>query len=721
MRSSDLRWLPALLAGWAAGTSCAGQKLDQAAVVDDVEIRGTQALSASDIKKRILTTETSWWPFAKKSYFDPVEWQSDLERIERLYQSRGYYGAQVVKSDVQLRPPTGRKTNPEVDLVVEVQERDPVRVTELRLEGLETLPEPQRLTLLEDLPVREADIFRESAWEQTKAQVTRGLRDLGYARAEVAGQATVDVATHEARLHVRTAPGRQYRFGDVFVQTGGARRAAREGRAPPPIGVDPAWVREQAELALEGAPFYSDEALEEVQRRVFAMGIFSTVRVDTGDETPEGLLPVVVNVRAAPAHTLRLGTGVGFDQVRQEARLLAEWTDRNWLGGLRRLQARVTAGWAFLPSTLAVVRNQIELGPRHGPIYRATLDFDQPRLFGRPSLGLNALVESDRTLEQTYDAIGGRLMTGVEWAPHSTFTVFPAYNLQGYRLDGPRAITPQSAPLTLGCVEDPCFVLLSYLEQSLTWDTRDDPLQPRKGRYLALSLQEGGGPLGGGFDYLRILPEARGYLSLGEDDRFTLAARARVGALLTASGRPEDSAVVTRFFSGGSNWMRGFGIRRLSPMILIPAPSAADPEGKLALPIGGNGLIEGNFEVRARFSDNLAGAAFADYGTVTKQRVPLAEVRRMMWAVGFGIRYLTPVGPLRADFGFRLPFGRPPPLFDEAGQEITYARPMGGGYQYGPETGANVNRSCFGIGSNADQLWVRDGLCSIHVSIGEAF
>ena len=46
---------------------------------------------------------------------------------------------------------------------------------------------------------------------------------------------------------------------------------------------------------------------------------------------------------------------------------------------------------------------------------------------------------------------------------------------------------------------------------------------------------------------------------------------------------------------------------------------------------------------------------------------------------------------------------------------------MGGGYQYGPETGANVNQSCFGIGGNADKLWVRDGLCSFHISIGEAF
>ncbi len=224
------------------------------------------------------------------------------------------------------------------------------------------------------------------------------------------------------------------------------------------------------------------------------------------------------------------------------------------------------------------MRNDIDEGPRHGFIYKAGADFEQPRLLGRPSLRGKSLLESERTLEETYDAIGGRAMAGVAWEPHSTLTLFPAYNLQAYYLEGPSTATAQTAPLALGCTEDPCFTLLSYLEQIITWDTRDDRLEPRKGRYLSLSLQEGGGPLGGDFSYLRILPEARGYLTLGNDDQFTLAARARVGTLLTRSGDPEDSAVTTRFYSGGSNAMRGFSIRRLSPLLLIPTPGSNDPD-----------------------------------------------------------------------------------------------------------------------------------------------
>jgi len=106
---------------------------------------------------------------------------------------------------------------------------------------------------------------------------------------------------------------------------------------------------------------------------------------------------------------------------------------------------------------------------------------------------------------------------------------------------------------------------------------------------------------------------------------------------------------------------------------------------------------------------------------VTRQRLPFEDPRRVLWAVGVGVRYLSVVGPIRIDFGFRLPFGRPPPLFHLDGREITYQRLPEGGVVPGTETGANMDRSCFGIIGSRGDTWVRDGLCAIHISIGEAF
>ena len=707
--------------GFLVPLGCASKQQPTGPVVHDVAIKGTNGVSESQIKKKILTTETGWWPFAAKHYYDPVEWQTDLRRIERMYESRGYYQAQVINAEVKTLPDN------KVDLVVEVDEKQPVRVAEINITGLEGLTEEERKGVLDELPLVKDAVFQEGGWAGTKGLVLGRLRNLGHARAALAAEAMVDVQTQQAKLTLRANPGPRYYFSDIQV------RVMPQGSA-----IDPQWILEQVRLAVGYDRLYSDELLDEAQKRVFAMGVFSTVRV-TGGQPDEsaGRIPVVVEVREGPVHTLRLGGGAGFDQVRQEGRLIGEWTDRNFLGGLRRLSLRSLAGWAFLPSTIAVLRNQIAEGPINGPIYRVSADFEQPRFLGRPSLRLKTLLESERTIEQTYNAIGGRGMAGVSWEPHSTLTVFPSYNIQGYWLNGPKRASVAAAPLALGCDSDPCFVLLSYLEEVVTWDTRDSPLEPRRGHYLSLSLQEGGGPLGGDFDYLRVLPEARGYFTAGEDDIVTLAGRIRAGTLLTRSGRPEDSAVTTRLYSGGSMWMRGFAMRRLSPMLLVPTPGAESEEDKIALPIGGNGLIEGSLEARGRVSESLIIAAFTDFGVVTRRRLPIGDIPNLQWAGGIGLRYLTPVGPLRIDLAFRLPFGKPPPLFDLNGREILYAKARGpemngergplagdmpglGGTIAGSENGDNINDSCFGLGGSKD-VWVRDGLCAFHISIGEAF
>src|SRR6185503_14919934 len=204
-------------------------------------------------------------------------------------------------------------------------------------------------------------------------------------------------------------------------------------------------------------------------------------------------------------------------------------------------------------------------------------------------------------------------------------------------LNGPPIASAASAPLTLGCdtASDHCFVWLSYLDQTVTWDRRDHPLEPRNGAYASLSLQEGGGPLGGRFTYLRVLPEARGYLSFGDDDELTLSARLRAGDLWTRSGDPGDSAVVTRFYGGGGVSMRGFNDRRLSPLLLAPAPGA-NPGVTLTLPIGGNGMIDGSFEARYSLTPSLRLAAFVDVGQVTRGRLGPDDVVHALWAVGIG-------------------------------------------------------------------------------------
>ncbi len=683
------RW--GLCVGLAAFMGCAHDKdKTEQPLIQHLYLEGTKQVSKGTIKDGIATTATGWWPFAQKHHFDAVTWQTDLRRIERIYEAQGFFQAEVVRHEV-------KPVRTGVDVKAVIDEGKPSRIDSLEVQGLDGLPARERRRLLKIMGLEVGDVFIEQRWKNAHEQLRQHLRDLGYAQVDVRGRALVDVEEHKVSLLVVARPGPVFRFGDVEVR---AEAGAR---------INPLWVKEQVRLAIHPDERFSDQALVEAQRRVFAMGVFSMAKVSAGSPDADArVVPVVVEVGEAPFRTLRAGGGLHVDQIRNEARLRLEWTNLNFLGGMRKLGARAEAGWAFIPNVFAVARSDTAGGARNGPVARLGLQFEQPRLFQRPSLRGKSNLDVERTLEQTYDAVGARMGFGPAWQIWSTLSVYATYNVQAYYVEGAVIASANAAPLTLGCNTraSDCFILLSYLEQGIVWDHRDFPLEARNGFFISLSLQEGGGPLGGDFSYVRLLPDVRGYVSAA--NRVTFAGRLRLGELYHWSA---ESAVVTRFFAGGGVSMRGFSERRLSPLLIAPAPaSTVSAPGTLTLPIGGNGLLEANFEMRFRLSTNLIFAVFLDLGQVTRRRFGVGDLSSVLGAAGFGFRYRTPIGPIRLDLARRLPFGTPPPLFtiNSANGEVVrvpYA----------------VNDSCFGIGGSGRATPVTDGLCAFHIAIGEDF
>ena len=682
-----------LLMSVASLFGCASQQKKDTPVVKDVHISGNEEISSGDIEDKILTRETGWWPFARKHHFDGIAWEADLKRIERLYVAEGFYQGKVVKHEVRREGEDG------VAVEVEVSEGQPTHVGKVDIQGLAALSADERAAALKRLPLAGGAVFREEDWEATKRQLTDRLRNRGYLKVTVEGRALVDVKTRLADLTLIVDTGRRYFFGDIQVDT------AEGARIPAYV------VWDQARLAIdEGKPF-NDGALEEAQRRVFALGVFATIRVSPGepDETT-ARVPIRVVVREGPFRTLRLGGGARADQIRNEVRLVGDWTHRDFLGGMRKLSIHAEAGWAFIPDIYTVALDDVNEPSRAGPIARLRFEFEQPRFFGKPSLQWRNTLEIDRTLEQTYNLFGTRASTGVVWQLRSRVAIFVPYRIELDYLDGAPVNTAVTAPLTLGCetTNDHCFVWLSYLDPLITWDRRDHAFDPRHGFYLSLSLQGGGGPLGGDFDYVRALPDARVYTSFGEENALTLAARLRTGELWPWSGNPDDSAVVTRFYAGGSNSMRGFSDRRLSPLLLVPPPPGA-PNVQLTVPIGGNGLIDGSLEARYSVTKSLRIAGFVDFGQVTYGRFTPGDVPNVMWAVGLGVRLITPVGPIRVDLARRLPFGDLP---------VLYAVDAAGAIAPLPYV---ANNSCFGLWGSHAPTPVDDSMCVLHFGIGEAF
>src|SRR4051812_4365132 len=295
------RSAPILVMSVASLWGCASQQKKDTPVVKDVHISGNDQISSGDIEKKILTTETGWWPFARKQYFDPVSWQADLRRIERLYVANGFYQAEVVKDEVRHDSPDS------VALEVEVREGEPTHVGKRDIEGMEALPAAERDAVLKKLPLAPGAVFREEDWAATKRLLADRLRNRGYAKAAAQGRALVDVKTQLADLTLTVVPGRRYFFGAIEVDT------VPDARVPAHV------VWEQVRLAIdEGAPF-SDSLLEEAQRRVFGLGVFATIKVVAGEaDDASGRIPVRVVVREGSFRTLRLGVGARVDAIRNE-------------------------------------------------------------------------------------------------------------------------------------------------------------------------------------------------------------------------------------------------------------------------------------------------------------------------------------------------------------------------------------------------------------------
>ncbi|MGD0838162.1 MAG: POTRA domain-containing protein, partial [Polyangia bacterium] len=193
----------------ATGSGCAHPGEHGQPVVRKLSFTGTRQVSAGSLSAGIATTATGWWwPFATEHYYDPFTWQTDLRRIERIYQSRGFFAARVVSDTV-------KPVKDGVALSVVVQEGLPTLVSSFTVQGLDTLDQQQRAGILRGIAF--SGPFVEAKWQAAKATLGERLRNLGYARAAVEGRALLDPGTRRADLLLVVQLGTRYRFGAIQI------------------------------------------------------------------------------------------------------------------------------------------------------------------------------------------------------------------------------------------------------------------------------------------------------------------------------------------------------------------------------------------------------------------------------------------------------------------------------------------------------------------------
>lgn len=693
------------------------------------DIEGEKQLAEGDIKDKIVTTQRPWYSYVAPfiwppEFFDPLTWQADLRRITRFYEARGYYQARILDDAVT---PDGEKF---VKLLVRLREGDPARIRSLAIVGLEALPEKMQAEVKDGLPLTLDSIFLEDDWANAKALLALRLRELGFAEVAVKGEATVDVDESKVDLALNITPGPRYKIGKLFVAT--------DANAQVPAKL----IADVASPDVPQGEYFSESALQKAQARVFQMGVFAGVKVNRGlPDRANATVPVVIDTREAPFRSFRLGGGLGGDLIRQEVRVVAEYTNRN-LGLSRllfknslldRLTLKGKLGLAFVPNVVDVIRGSPLA--KWGPVWRLLAEYEIPRLFELRTLALQTSVEVNRTLDNAFDYDAFEPKLGVVWRPTADVTIFPSLNANIYLLRTPFSLQDTGSNAALGCPTQPNLCVVGYLNLNAEWDHRDNRQEPKEGWYLAIDAAGGLSKANEVRPFLRFTPEARGYVSFGLRKQLTIAARVKLGALFAPEN---DTPIVMRYFSGGSG-MRGFQNRRLSPLRAVPTYNTVkveDPrcageancpmiselnwaKGK-TLPVGGSGLLEASVEVRWAITEDWVVALFNDWGAVTVENLFAQKdfFATLYTAVGLGVRYRTPLGPIRVDLAFRLPMVGKSQVVDPGGTRAYQSAP---GCFFGLGSGLPISDPYTYGSTPAPGAGMPDNLCSAHLSIGEAF
>jgi translocation and assembly module TamA len=343
--------------------------------------------------------------------------------------------------------------------------------------------------------------------------------------------------------------------------------------------------------------------LSEARDSLRETGLFTSVQIDLADAPDaQGQLPVTIDLIERKHRSIGLGVRYRTDEGPGGS---VSWEHRNMFG--RGEQVTVEADGSFIGAFLIA-------------------SFRKPD-FGRRNQSLLADVRLAYDDTDAFKSRSARARVGLERQLAEGMTVALGLSFLGQEVED--KATDQGTQ---------SFGLLS-LPARFEWDRSDDPLDPSEGGRLRLENEPFVDVIGNGLVFNKSRVDYTHYLEVVEEPQVVLAGRTALGAMVGESR--SDIPANLRFYAGGGGSVRGFGYQL--------AGKLNDNDD----PIGGRSLLELSGEVRVRITETIGAVAFVDAGTVYSSSVPdFSETLRI--GAGPGLRYFSPIGPLRLDVGFPL-------------------------------------------------------------------
>jgi translocation and assembly module TamA len=451
------------------------------------------------------------------------------------------------------------------------------------------------------------------------AHLLSALQEQGYAFARVDPPVAYEAADAPVLdLSFQVVAGRKVNIGDIHIE--GLKR------------LHESLVRRR--LLLRTGDSYKPSAIETARRDLLALNVFAQVSVQIGSKVDEsGGVPITFKIVERLRHAISLNAAYSSDLGGSAG---ATWTDRNVFGNAEQL---------------SFAAKVINLGGSDttGTGYDTSIKYLIPEFLHRDQSLQFALTAIKQQL-QAYDQTAKTASVTLSRKLSGVWSVSAGLSTTDEQITQITSVTTTTNDQIVGVPQTFDYTLVA-LPLALNYDSTnlptplEDPVHGFRGSLSVTPTLAIGHPnatflitqvkIAAYFDLDNLLPIAPG--------RSVLAGRALAGVAQGAGelSLPPDQ----RFYAGGTSTIRGFGYQLVGPMF-----------PKTDIPIGGTAVTAGGLEFRQRFYTNWGAVAFVDAGQVSASLKPLPDDIRV--GAGAGMRYYTPIGPIRFDIA--VPVSRRP-------------------------------------------------------------
>lgn len=630
--------------------------------VRSITFTGNRYLEAADITKRLLLKERA--TFARNLLNDTVI------ALQKYYREEGYYFAHI-------NPEVTEVADNQVDIVLRITEGSKIHINRIRFTGNKGLTDAE---LRKEVQLKEytipvlsgpSSLYKPETLRIDLQLLENVYQNNGYINVQV-GEPVVEInrqaggiiitvpitregdqfkvgkvtltgdnvfTEEELRKRVRLTPGEIYsreavRRDILGLTDAYADRGYAFADVTPTVSVDQATrlvnlsfttrpgpkvyigridivgnerTRDQVirrELRLDEGEIYSATKLQRSKQRLTNLQYFEEVKIDTRRRGDEDLMDLQVEV--AERSTGQFTAGVGFSSVES-----------------------VVFSGSVSQSNLFGRGQTVSLSARLGSLSQDfTLEFQEPYLFGQQiNAGVSVFRRRSDFRTFTSQRTGGSVTLGRALGEYARVSV--TYNYEELKIGD---LDPGASDLLR---QEEGLSYTSSLTPRMSWDSRDNQFDPAQGSVHSFEVTGAG--IGGNNRFYRINGSTTWYFPLPEGLTGFVRGRFGIGDGIAGKNLPASE----RFFLGGATSIRGFEFRDIGPQ---------DSRGN---PLGGTSFLQFNVEVGRSFGRLLRLVAFFDAGNVYNpgNQFDFGDVRR---SAGVGFRLITPVGPIRLDYGFKL-------------------------------------------------------------------